>query len=465
MGYLERISKTIVALATPPGLGGLAVVRISGKDALTLTLRVAPFLTEDLEPRRAYFGQLRSSSTDEVIDEAVVLYFQGPKSFTGEDVVEFSVHGSPVLVDWLLQELVDLGASAASPGEFSFRSFWNGRLNLLQAEGVLGLIHSESRQAAKESYRQLRGSLSKELMEIEGSILHWLAHLEASIDFSLEGLATLDVSEMVGPIQECREGLIKLLASYQKGRVLADGFRVAIVGSPNVGKSSLLNAILGEEKAIVTAAPGTTRDPVEGRVLINGHLVCFVDTAGLRTTTDEVEKIGMGKSVEAANSADLVLVLVPAGELLELVQGGSRDSLHFELAKRFTVEPDYIRVIASKADLVSEVERTYLEQMGFVVVSAHSSLDILNLRQVLGHYCSRVTAGSGAAVMHLRQFEGLKVVEARLAVAREMAVRQSPVELIALELREALDSLGELLGKKYSEQVMQRVFQEFCIGK
>ena len=295
---------TICAVSTPSGVGGIAVVRLSGPRAFELGRMIGPFLPENPESHHIYFGTLRSPEGGAPIDEALLSTFHHAKSYTGEETVEISCHGSPAITQWILQELVSVGARVADRGEFSYRAFINGKIDLVQAEGVLELVESQSKRSAQQGLRQLKGGLSQQLKSIENDLLYVLASIEAAIDFSTENLEVLDKPEISTRIERVKKNIEALLLSYNHGRLLVDGLRAALVGAPNVGKSSLFNLLLSEERSIVTEIPGTTRDVVESSVLIDGVKICLLDTAGIRDTGDVVERLGIQRSRDAHASAD-----------------------------------------------------------------------------------------------------------------------------------------------------------------
>ncbi|MEZ4870987.1 MAG: tRNA uridine-5-carboxymethylaminomethyl(34) synthesis GTPase MnmE [Bdellovibrionales bacterium] len=310
MFSLERDHDTICAVATAPGVGGIAVIRLSGSIADQVIRKSCPFIPNPTESHRVYYGFLIDPISSEEVDEVLVTYFQKGKSFTNEETYEISCHGGQVVSQNILDILIQSGARLAEPGEFTYRAFMSGRIDLVQAESVLQLIDSQSKKSARLSLRQLKGQLSNQLRVIETEMTEILAHLEANIDFAAEDIeikSNLYLSEKASAIET---QLAELLKTYQQGRIINSGLKVALIGLPNVGKSSLMNTLVGEERAIVTDVPGTTRDIVESRTLINGVVVEFVDTAGLRSTEDKVEKLGIQRTQVALREADLVFVVV-----------------------------------------------------------------------------------------------------------------------------------------------------------
>lgn len=470
---------TICALSTPPGLGGVALLRISGKSALAVARKLCAFLPQIPESHRLYFGVCRSSSSavtvatsgfpsiseynskiqNEPIDQVLVSFFANGRSFTGEETVEISCHGGSVLAGVILKELIDSGARLATPGEFTYRAFMNGKLDLVQAESVLSLIESQSRQTAKAAFRQLQGGLSQEFAEIENDLVWILAHLEASIDFSTEGIEVVPSIHLSERAMIVQQRVAVLLNSYKQGKLLKEGLEIAIVGRPNAGKSSLLNAFLREDRAIVTPYAGTTRDTIEGRVLINGILITFVDTAGLRDTDDEIEKLGIERSRVALKRADLVFhvidILDPVAGLAELEFSESC----FYLVNKSDLgmgNPKALRdvLIARGADPgrifnVSAKDRSGVSEVELALDSLLKDLDV----------------GASNLVMQARHFELLQKIHSCLNEAIELIKSDESPEFIAFELQEGVRAIHSLLGKKFDEQVIDRIFKEFCLGK
>lgn len=464
---------TICALSTPPGTGGIAVVRVSGRDAFRLTRMVCPFLPAHPESHRIYFGTARENESGEPIDELLVSCFADGRSFTGEETTEISCHGSPAVSASVLSALVEAGCRMAGRGEFSFRAFMNGRLDLVQAEGILGLVESQSKQAARVALRQLKGQLSRSVAEIEDGLIWILAQLEASIDFSPEGIEVVPSQVVLTRTLEIQDACSKLIQSYRQGRILRDGLMVALVGRPNVGKSSLLNVLVGEERAIVTATPGTTRDLVEGRIAIHGVPVTIVDSAGLRDTTDEVEQIGIQRARELVTEADLVFHVLEAGR-------GMLDEEKAELRRAFSTsgtESAVQCVILNKVDQISggnSLERLKGDLRGLgleiddrhlFVVSATKGTGLEAIREFLLNQVRADVSETSAVVTQARHFEVLEKIHSCLERALALIKRDESAEFIAFELQDSIHAVHGLLGKEFDEQVIDRIFKEFCIGK
>ena len=346
----EQDSHTICALATASAAAGLAVIRVSGQEALEVCASLCPFLPKEPESHRIYYGFLQTFEGHEKLDEVLVSYFQKGKSFTGERTVEISCHGGVVITRRILNELILAGARTAERGEFTYRAFMNGRIDLVQAESVLQLVNSQTEKASRMAFRHLEGALSAEITEaLEG--LTWVAaHLEANIDYSFEDIVVASTEKLRERTGQVQNRLNTLIQTYPAGRKMNEGVRVAILGEPNTGKSSLLNAFLCKERAIVTDLPGTTRDTVEDSLQLGGHQISFVDTAGLRETEDRVEKIGIDRSYEQAQEADILLYVIDKAEQL-----CGEDFSHF-VSDEFCNKEDSGRkvfVVRNKMDLVS----------------------------------------------------------------------------------------------------------------
>lgn len=464
---------TICALSTPPGVGGIAVIRVSGSMALAFCREICGFLPEKAESHRVYYGIAKrptdspvpsKSASDNAIDEVLVTYFAHGRSFTGEETVEVSCHGGTVLTSTLLKELVKAGCRMARRGEFTYRAFMNGRLDLVQAESVLSLIESQSRQSAKVALRQLQGHLSADFARIEDDLVWILAQLEASIDFSSEGIEIIP-SEI---LLDRAEGLIsfvgQLIGTYERGRLLREGLQVVLIGKPNAGKSSLLNALLKEERAIVTAHAGTTRDLVEGRLMFSGVPVTLVDTAGLRETESEVERIGIERTRSAMEKSDLIFYVVDIGskhwrnEIRELHAEG-RENAYFVLNK-IDLDIAGTKTSASK----SELESLGLGDRG-IWVSAAFEKGLSEIESLLAGQIQSIDSETSNVILQARHLELLQKIHSCSVRAVELIREDSSPEFIAFELQEAVRAIHELLGKEFNEQVIDRIFKEFCLGK
>jgi len=459
-------SDTIVAIATPPGRGGLGVIRISGPDAS----RIANSLigrSKPLKPRHATFGRFgvsppfSPSSRDEMgrsnaSDHVVLTYFVAPSSYTGEDVVEVSAHGSPVVLGSILRAAIDAGARLAEPGEFTLRAFLNQKLDLVQAEAVADLIDAVTPLQARAAFDQLEGTLTTTITAIEKDLFDIVARLEASLDFPDEGYHFVAPKEASESIAAVIARVDALLAQAQRGRMVREGAAVAIVGTPNVGKSSLFNALLNANRAIVTAIPGTTRDLLTEQADIGGLSLSLIDTAGVRDTADVVEKEGVARAKAAVDVADLTIVLLDRSRPLSM---DDRELLGITASKP--------RVVAwNKIDLPPSQPLEPLDPIEAVAISATTGAGIDRLIAAIGN-----ALGTGEAlrdrpqvtnVRHAVLLERAKESLTRAAIALESKISE---EFPLLDLQEAGAALQEITGRRTSDDLLRHIFERFCIGK
>lgn len=456
------VADTIVAIATPPGRGGIGVVRLSGGDSLAIAERV--FRGSGAPPWRSH--RLRHGwLVDErgrTLDEALAVWMRAPHSYTGEDVVELHGHGSPAVLRHTVALALAAGARLAVRGEFTERAFLNGRLDLVQAEAVIDLIEARGAAAANLAAEQLRGALSGELAAVRSDLTDLKALLEVQIDFTEEDVH-IDPRELIATAQRAAAALEGLVATYAQGKRIRDGLRVAIAGRPNVGKSSLLNALLGEERAIVTAIAGTTRDVIEESIEIEGVPVVLSDTAGLRplAEADEIERVGIGRTAAVVARADLVLVVVDGSQPLT---DGDREVLR-------ACGGQQPIVVVNKSDLEQRLDRHELAAVApgarTVVLSATQRRDLDPLRAEIGVRVRDQVHddAAGAVLTNARHCEALKRARAALAQVEAGIAASMPADLLAVSVQDALDSAAEVTGAVSGEDVLDRVFSRFCIGK
>jgi tRNA modification GTPase len=459
-----HLDDTIVALATPPGRGGIGVVRLSGAEARAIA-RPMLRLTHghDLEPGRAHFGELIEPATGERIDEIVVTFFAKPHSYTTDDVVEISCHGSPVVLRHVVQTAMAQGARLAEPGEFTMRAFLNGRIDLTQAEAVRDLIESQTLYQAQVAARQLEGALSKRLQPTKQKLIELIAIMEAGVDFAEDDVAVIPDAQVLSRIAAIRAPLEELLASFAFGKVVHEGLTLAIVGRPNVGKSSLFNRLVERERAIVTATPGTTRDLVSETVAIGGIPVRLVDTAGIRTALDEAESIGIRKSMEALAEADMVLVVLDASHPAADDEARERDAELIDLASQrlAVVAQNKIDVANATAPLPAALT------LPVVQTSAITGQGIAELRTAI----LRVLGGDSGAQQEsgfLTNVRQQKLVEDSIAALDKAAAAVSlktPHEMLLLDLYGALRPLDDITGATTADDILNLIFSSFCIGK
>ena len=457
-----HLDDTIVAIATPPGRGGIGVVRLAGPEARAIALPMLR-LKHDLEPGRAVFAELvepdspRSAEARQRIDEVVVTYFAKAHSYTTDDVVEISAHGSPVVLHHIVELALAHGARLAEPGEFTMRAFLNGRIDLTQAEAVRDLIESQTLYQAKVAAQQLEGALSRRLQPIKQKLVELIAVLEAGIDFAEDDVSVLPAEQILERMANVRAPLEQLAESFAYGKIVHQGLTLAIVGRPNVGKSSLFNRLVERERAIVTATPGTTRDLVSETVAIGGIPVKLVDTAGIRHALDEAESIGIRKSMEALADADLVLVVFDAS------QPAAAEDL--ELLSKVGQQPTVL--VENKADLQSSQFSVSGSPLTRVRTSALTGSGIPELRaEILRHIGgeSGVSAETGF-LTNLRHQELVRTSLAALDAAKAAVANQVPHEMLLLDLYSALRPLDEITGATSNDDILNLIFSTFCIGK
>ena len=445
---------TIVAIATPAGHGGIGVVRISGADATRIATAILTH-PRTLAPRQATFTRIRPTG-DTPADEVVATFFPSPRSYTGQDTVEISGHGSPVALHAIVEQVIAAGARLAQPGEFTLRAFLNGKRDLVQAEAVADLIAAVTPLQARTAFDQLEGTLTERIGQLDAVLYDLIARLEASIDFPDEGYHFIAGEEIATAIKGVIATLDQLLADARRGRMIREGAQVVIVGRPNVGKSSLFNALLGTDRAIVTAIPGTTRDLVTERVDIEGLAVTLVDTAGVRDTLDVIEREGVARGDRARSVADLVVVVLDASEPVTPADVG--------LLERTT---DRARVIVmNKADMAGEADPHQAVPSTAVRTIATRAGGVDPLRTAIAN---ALTGGEPrrdtAAISNTRHIELLRSARRDLAAAADAAAGSIPEEFVLADLQAARQRFDELVGRRTSEDLLAHIFERFCIGK
>jgi tRNA modification GTPase len=447
--------ETIAAVSTPPGRGGIGIVRLSGSDAKAIAEGMV-LLTRSLVPGRVRFGRIVDLDSGDVMDEVVVTFFAAPHSYTSEDTVEIAMHGSPVLLEYALERALQAGARLAEPGEFTQRAFLSGRLDLTQAEAVRDLIDATTLHQARVAARQMGGSLSRRIGPIKEQLIALIAGLEAGVDFAEDDIDTMSANDIAKSLTSIAAPLHELESSFAYGRLVHDGLRLAIVGRPNVGKSSLFNRLVERDRAIVTPVAGTTRDLVTERVAIEGIPVELIDTAGLRETSDEIETIGIAKSREAIAEADLVLMVID----------GASPQVHPEDAKTLaTVTGRQVLVAANKLDL-GAAELDLPQGIPVVRTSAITGEGIRQLRSsILGIATDGASGQETAVITNLRQRQAVTEAIAALHRASEAADAGLPHEVLLVDLYHALAALDRLTGVTTPDDILQLIFSTFCIGK
>ncbi len=451
-------AQTIAAVATAQGRGGVGIVRVSGPLARAAA---QAFCERELKPRYAHYGPFYGENR-EVLDEGIALYFPGPNSFTGEDVLELQGHGGPIVLDMLLQRCIQLGCRLARPGEFSERAFLNDKLDLAQAEAIADLIEASSAQAARNALRSLQGAFSQRVHNLTEQLIGLRIYVEAAIDFPEEEIDFLADGHVLGMLDKVREELSTVQREAGQGALLRDGMTVVIAGRPNAGKSSLLNALAGREAAIVTEIAGTTRDVLREHIHIDGMPLHVVDTAGLRDTDDHVEKIGVQRALKAIGEADRVLLVVDA----TAPEAEDPFALWPEFLEQ-RPDPAKVTLIRNKADLSGENIALEVSADGHVTISlsARSTAGLDLLREHLKACMGYEQTSESSFSARRRHLEALSHASAALEHGRAQLTLAGAGELLAEDLRQAQHSLGEITGAFSSDDLLGRIFSSFCIGK
>ena len=455
---------TICAISTPIGEGGIGIVRISGKDAILIADKIFfPKRNKKLSTlpsHTIHYGEIRDDSKEK-IDETLISIMKAPNTYTKEDVVEINCHGGAVPLKRVMELVLKNGARLAEPGEFTKRAFLNGRIDLSQAEAVIDIINSKTDDSLRLAVNQLSGILSKKVNAIREELISIIASIEASIDFVDENIEFISRVEMGKRIKRAVDEIETLITTADEGRIYKEGIATAIIGRPNIGKSSLLNALLKEERAIVTSVPGTTRDVIEEWVNIQGMPLRILDTAGIRHTEDIVEIEGVKRSREAIKRADLILLLIDGSIKLK----EEDKSLIEEVGDKRLI------VLLNKSDLLSVVKeddiKKFLPDKEVVSISALTGDGIDSLRSVIHSllFKGRITAGERPIITNLRHKTALEKTKKALETLEGSLKNEMSEEFLAVDLRGALNALGEITGETATEEILNRIFEEFCVGK
>jgi tRNA modification GTPase len=446
-------SDTICAIATPEGPGALAIVRLSGSKAIAIADAVFTRNLVEMPANSASYGWIRKGA--EVVDEAIAVLFRGPQSFTGEDTVEFTLHGSPYVRQRVLELLVDAGANIAQPGEFTMRAFLNGKMDLSQAEAIGDLISSESAAAHQLAIKQLRGGFSRELSDLREKLVEFAALVELELDFVEEDVEFANRGELRDLVSHIHERISRLAGSFKLGNAIRKGIPVAIAGAPNAGKSTLLNALLNDDKAIVSEIAGTTRDAIEDRISVQGIEFRFIDTAGLRETTDVVEKIGIERSYQKVDEAVIVLLLFD-------MESEPLDDVLATARKLSTGK--HLILVGNKSDRISTVPA--IADFPFIAISARDGQGVETLSQVLVDYVRQQGyTGNEVLVTNTRHFEALSRANEALQRVLQGLDNNLSGDLVAMDIRQALHYMGEVTGQVSNDELLGFIFGRFCIGK
>ncbi len=456
--------ETIIAIATPPGNGAIALIRVSGQDSLAIVSKCF-FGKKKLEEKPSHslsLGEIRKEN--QLIDEVLVSIFKAPLSYTGENMAEISCHASPYIQQQILSLLIDCGATLAEPGEFTRRAYLNGKMDLSQAEAVADIISAQSAAAHKIAFQQMRGGYSEELNKLREQLLHFVSLIELELDFSEEDVQFADRTALSELAENLHNTIDNLANSFRLGNVLKKGIPVAIVGNPNVGKSTLLNAFLGEEKAIVSDIPGTTRDVVEDTLVIKGVEYRFIDTAGIRRTEDKIEKLGIERTWQKVEKASVILFLADAtddeAKNIEILQ---------KLQSYISGTEKMLLLLINKSDvqIVKKTSYASLVQEDFCIeISAKYGKNLNKVKDKLhAHYLDIQQASSDVIVSNIRHYELLKKAGAATQRIREGLKDGLPADFISQDIREAMHHLGSITGAISTDDILGSIFSNFCIGK
>ena len=453
-----NISSTIAAIATPHGTGGISIIRISGEDAIAIADRV--FVSKknkklaDVKTHTLHYGHVKENGA--VLDEVLVSVMLAPHTFTGENTVEINCHGGLVVTERILALLIANGATLASPGEFTKRAFLNGRLDLSQAEAVIDMIHAPSSLALSTAANQLGGSLSAEINDLRDTVLESLAKINANLDYPEEDMDEYESPELLEDLRDANERLSQLLSTATRGRLIRDGIDTVICGRPNVGKSSVLNLLARESRAIVTDIAGTTRDVIEERITLGDIVLNVFDTAGIRETQDKIESLGIHKSKEYIEKAELILFVVD----------GSSPLSEEDLDLLETVKEKNVIVLLNKADL-GIIETDRFDGVETIVLSAKTGDGLTALSQKIEEKFrfGEITAQNGTIITNLRHKEAIMHAAASLSRAYAALADGMPHDMVSIDLVDCASHLGEITGKTVSEEIVDKIFARFCLGK
>ena len=459
------LSDTIAAIATPRGEGGIGIVRVSGALAVPIACKIfrSPrgISPDEFSTHTLNYGHVVHPTSNAVVDEVMLGVMLAPKSYTAEDIVEFNCHGGVIPLQRVLELTLHAGARLAEPGEFTKRAFLNDRLDLVQAEAVVDVIRSKTELNFRVAIDQLSGRLSQGINALSDRLANLLAEVEASIDFPDEDLDFIDAASMRKSVEAILEGLNRLMATASDGKILREGIHVAILGKPNVGKSSLLNALLQEERAIVADIPGTTRDTIEESLNLRGIPLKLIDTAGIHQTADFVERQGVARSKSYIDAADLLLVMFDASQPLTGADAQLLEAVNCRNAI-FVLNKVDLPIVTTSADLQSLAPMGSIVQTSVLHGDGIEALKTAIIKKILK---GRETVREGLIVTNLRHYEALRRARVALEQARDGLSQALPPDLIAVDFRTSLDCLGEIVGVTTTEDILDRIFSQFCIGK
>lgn len=459
---------TIAAISTASGVGGIGIVRLSGKESFKIVEKIFKPLNGKKVKTRGYvikYGHIMNPLNNETIDEVLISYFKAPKSYTTEDMCEINSHGGTVIIQQILDLCLKNGAKIAEPGEFTKRAFLNGRIDLSQAEAVIDVINSKTQKESKTSVKQLEGYLSQEIHKIKQNVLEILATIEASIDYPEYDAPEFTNIQILEKLEVIKERLTCLIKSFENGKIIKEGIKVAIIGRPNAGKSSLLNSILKEERAIVTEYEGTTRDTIEEYITIDGIPFKMIDTAGIRESKDEVEKIGIYKARRIAEEADLIIAIFDRTKKLN---DEDRDILRLIENKRAIILLNKIDMPQNDPETANTiVEASEKNRQSMVRISAKENEGINILFRTMSELfkLNEIDINNEIIITNIRHKNAILHARTSAETAMETIKAGMPLDLIAINIKEILEGLGEITGENVSEEIIKEIFSRFCLGK
>ncbi len=456
-------SDTIVALATPPGRSGIGVIRLSGPQSLSI-LRILVASPEfNPTPNVLALRSLFDPATNQTLDQALVCYFKAPHSFTGEDVVEFHCHGSPLVLRAIIDLTLKLEARMASPGEFSLRAVANGRMKLSEAEAIRDLIDAQTDAAIRQATRQMEGAISSALQPLQDELLKVIVRLESSLEFVEDDLPQIEQEQLLASLRSVRSRFEQMAATFRRGRLLRDGLRVALVGPPNAGKSSLFNKLLGHSRAIVTEIPGTTRDAITESIGVRGIPIIITDTAGLRVSTDQIEALGVDRTKREAADSDLLIVVIDGSQPLT---SEDREALAVTSNRRRIVALNKSDLSTFSEKRLSEDSLVQAERLNPISVSARTGSGIDKLRDALAQpFVNGNLNSEGLLITNARHHDLLVRATEAIRVSENLLMNHASEELTLVGLHNALRYLGEITGETTSDEILGEIFSTFCIGK
>ena len=456
---------TIAAISTAPAIGGIGIIRMSGDECFEILNKIfIPKHKEKIENIKGYtikYGKVVNPKTNKIIDEVLVSYFKNPKSYTAEDLCEINSHGGIVVVREILELCLQNGAELAEPGEFTKRAFLNGRIDLTQAEAIIDIINAKTSREAQESANQLEGYLSKKINEIKAKIMDLMVDIEVNIDYPEYDVEEVSNNRAEGKLIEVKKDLENLSKTFENGKILKDGIKIAIIGSPNAGKSSLLNSILKEERAIVTDIAGTTRDIIEEQVVIEGIPFKIVDTAGIRNARDKIEQIGIEKSKKAANEADVVIGVFDSSVELN---DEDREILKLLQKKKSIIILNKIDLNIDKAGNSPEILQASSPVIRLSIKNG-DNLDELYHELIKMFNLNQINLGNELLITNVRHQELINKAIESTRMAIDDLNNDMPIDIISINIKQILEHLGEITGDNISEDIIKSIFSKFCLGK